>query len=658
MKQTSQLIKTAALLLLLMLIGLVYLPGLPGGFYFDDYPNIVHNPGLNLASLDWDSLRRAAYSSNAGPLKRPIPMVTFALNHYFSGLDPFGYKLTNLAIHLFNTCLVFLLSLRLLQLISNRMQPAFSAQALWKIAFFAALFWGLHPLNMTSVLFVVQRMNSMAATFSLLALISYLYTRPNLALGKKWLAMMLASTTFFGLLAIYSKENALLLPLFLLLLEYTVFNQGDNTPRYWLITRKAVLALVVAGACGLLAHHLLLSDWATRAYVSRSFTLQERVLTEGRALWQYWNFILLPDSRDMGLYLDDFPVSTSLMVPASTLPALIGHAVAIAIALWMRNKHPVLSFGILWFYIGHLLESTIFPLEIIFEHRNYFPMVGPVIAAIYYVFIGIEASSRKLKAILLPCCLIFIALLGVQTAIRSAQFGDPWGFPFHEAKNHPYSTRANFFAGKICGELMVEFPDKKQQYFDCAVYHFKRSAQVNRSVTEPLIALAAVHVNGSYAVPADLIKELTRRLRSEPLGKDGAYLAKGLFELGRGNDNSIDDNTVDALFKAGLSNPSLFAENKAHFFVSYGLFKCDVMNQCEIGLEQFKQATKFSKSAQFQIVLGTYQLRLGKLADLKKTIELAEARDTLGYFKSGIASLKKNRLLYIQVMEPSTSPRP
>lgn len=648
MTQINILKRIALLLLLLISTAVAYWPGLSGGFYFDDYPNIIHNRGIELATLDFDGLRRAAFSSNAGPLQRPIPMVSFAINHHFSGTNPLDYKITNLAIHMANTGLVFIFTLLLARQASRKSTNAHSSSKNWLIALFVAAFWGLHPVNLTSVLYVVQRMNSLAGTFSLLALIGFLYARPHLHKGLRWLVLLLVSFISFGLMAVYSKENAFLLPVFALLLEYTLFKSAAETPRYWQFARRLGLLILIAVTGWWLIQHLLLSNWATQAYLPRPFTMKERLLTEVRILWQYWAFILLPNIRDMGLYLDDFPISTNLLNPITTLPALLGHVAVIVIALLNLKTRPIASLGLLWFYVGHTLESTLFPLELMYEHRNYIPMIGPVFALTYYGAAGLSISSQKLRRVLLPCCVVLIILLGSMTSNRSFQFGDAWGFPFFEAKNHPYSTRSNFFAGKICGELMTKFPDKKDQYFKCAVHYMTRSIQVNPYVTEPLIALAQIHVNARYRIPENVINELGDRLKNQALGNDGAYLAKGLLELGLVKNEFIKDESVNTLFLAGISNTSLHSTNRAHFLVSYGLFLCDVVNKCEDGLNYFKEATEISSSPQFPIILATYQLRMGKRNELQKTIELAELRDKYGYFKDNIRSLNKNRMLYFQ----------
>ena len=94
----------------MLLTIIIYWPGLRGGFIFDDYPNIVDNTGVQPHHASVPSLVNAALSSPASDFKRPLASLSFALNYLAGGLDPFGWKLTNLFIHLLNGLLVFVLA--------------------------------------------------------------------------------------------------------------------------------------------------------------------------------------------------------------------------------------------------------------------------------------------------------------------------------------------------------------------------------------------------------------------------------------------------------------------------------------------------------------------------------------------------------------------
>ena len=127
--------RLSAIAAIIVLGWLVYLPGLPGNFIFDDYLNIVQNPAVHAQTLDAQSLRWAAGSSKAGPLKRPLSMVSFAFNFYFGGLNPLGYKLVNVSIHVLNGILIFFV----LGLLLKGLQPGIPAAGRRLIALASAL---------------------------------------------------------------------------------------------------------------------------------------------------------------------------------------------------------------------------------------------------------------------------------------------------------------------------------------------------------------------------------------------------------------------------------------------------------------------------------------------------------------------------------------
>ena len=98
-----------------VLTAVIYLPGLAGDYMFDDHPNLLENKRLQLDSLDIESLQGAAYSSDAGVLRRPVSMTSFALNRYFFGVAPYSYKAVNLIIHLLTGLGLFLFGRLLLR---------------------------------------------------------------------------------------------------------------------------------------------------------------------------------------------------------------------------------------------------------------------------------------------------------------------------------------------------------------------------------------------------------------------------------------------------------------------------------------------------------------------------------------------------------------
>ncbi|MDR3053780.1 MAG: hypothetical protein LBU53_00005, partial [Zoogloeaceae bacterium] len=202
------------LILLLTLVFLLYAPGLTGDYVFDDTTNITKNEKIAIESLEIKTLNAAFWSGSAGPLGRPLSMLSFALNHYFTGFDPYFFKLTNLVVHLVNVVLVFWLVHALLRALPARETCGGNAHPIrfpFYGALLAAALWGLHPLNLTSVLYVVQRMTSLATLFGLFALALYAAWRSSprhfspFQNGLTGLAILLCLIA-----SVFSKESGLL----------------------------------------------------------------------------------------------------------------------------------------------------------------------------------------------------------------------------------------------------------------------------------------------------------------------------------------------------------------------------------------------------------------------------------------------------------------
>ena len=153
-------------MLVCALTAAIYLPGLSGDYIFDDLPNLLNNKRLQLDTLDMESLQGAALSSGAGTLRRPISMASFALNRYFFGVSPYSYKTVNLIIHLLTGLSLYLLSRLLVKAYRTSHKSDLSdAAAAWLPVVVSGL-WLVHPLNLTSVLYIVQRMTSLATLFT------------------------------------------------------------------------------------------------------------------------------------------------------------------------------------------------------------------------------------------------------------------------------------------------------------------------------------------------------------------------------------------------------------------------------------------------------------------------------------------------------------
>lgn len=531
----------------------LYLPNLRGEFIFDDSSTIVDNEHVHVTSLHPYVWLNAMLLNATGPLKRPLAFASFALNYYLTGLEPFYFKLFNLALHLLCGLLVWVLCRRLLIKLADRATARFAAAATTAI-------WLLHPLQLTVVLYAVQRMTSMMALFCLAGMICYVSGRERLGRGKAGGAARIAIAFLVcAPLAVLSKENGALLPLYLLLIEVFFFRDRlASLPRRVLlgVFTATVLVPIMLGAAWLAWQWDTLNQGVYRSYDYGPLT---RLFTEARILWQYLQMILMPDSRWFTLYHDDISLSWGLLEPWTTLPAVLGIA-GIAVVAWLvRRRAPVAGFGIAFFLAGHLLESTVLPLELVFEHRNYLPALGPLLVLCHYLpHPGLMPRWQPLRwAILL--------ILAVSCALITWPRADAWGrgMPYlqqYELSHNPYSYRAHRTLGKFHGHIAMREEDtaSREKHYQLALYHLSYCTE---EVADPVDCLLYGHRlrwTLQRIVPPSLFADARRHLGSTRLTVETQNEINYLLDHCNhmvSDDCPIPLEQVDQLLAALIDNP-------------------------------------------------------------------------------------------------------
>jgi hypothetical protein len=373
---------TYLMLFIAMLVtAMVYWPGLSGSFLFDDYPNILDNPGVQPRDASLASLVRAALSSPSSEFSRPLSSLSFAANYLTTGLNPYWMKLTNLVIHLLNGLLVFFLASALLEsatdmtATSNGFSAVPEATSIHahsgSIALLIAASWMLLPINLTAVLYIVQRMESLANLFVLIGLIGYVAARRRMlsnrdlspatsgapGWGDFWLcAASITLPTAFGLLA---KETAVMLPFYALLIECFLYgfrvanlvypkSADPISSKATRVFDRRLLALYffvlaipfIAGAVLLLPSLLQPDLWNTR-----NFTLSTRLLSEARIVIDYVFWTVLPTPHALSFYHDNFNVSSGVLAPWTTLASLLALAGFVVLTWWLRQRLPLTALG-------------------------------------------------------------------------------------------------------------------------------------------------------------------------------------------------------------------------------------------------------------------------------------------------------------------------
>ncbi|MDP3858333.1 MAG: tetratricopeptide repeat protein [Stagnimonas sp.] len=502
------------LLAALLTLGL-YSLGLSGPFLFDDRSSIVLNPAVQPEHLDAQSLAAAWSGNRSGPLGRPIASLSFALDFALAGeLKPYGYKVTNTVLHVLCGMALFGFLNALLRAgsLAGTLPDSLRSRAR-AVAALATALWLLHPLHVSTVLYVVQRMAVLAALFGFLGLWAYANGRYRQLQGQSGWTGILLAMPLMTVAAALSKENGLLTPLLCLVCEACFFRLQAQTQGIRRALRGGALLLIaLAGSAAILWGSAIWSA-VLNGFADRPFDLQTRLLTEARVLCWYLQLLVVPNLAEMNLYHDDIPLSTAFDTPPITMLALAALAAMVASALIFRKRAALYSFAVLFFFVGHLLESSVVALELVFEHRNYAPSAGLALLAAGLIF-QLAASRRRLAAGLAVAMLLLFSIL---LAERSRLFSDDFLLLKHSLQYHPRSVRTQLWAGDVY-KLMAEraAPRDVARLRDLANGHYLRAAALDPSET---IGLFEVLIRSyQQGQPPDQAHrdELFRRLREEP----------------------------------------------------------------------------------------------------------------------------------------------
>jgi tetratricopeptide (TPR) repeat protein len=348
-----------------------YRPGLTGAFVFDDFVNLpvlgYYGPVDN-----WTAFWLYLTSGSADPTGRPLAMLSFLLDANDWPADPYAFKRTGVLLHLLNGALLTWLLLKIGRA-GGIARPAAAAVL-------GAALWLLHPFLVSTTLYVVQRETILAASFVLLGLLGYVAAREQVARGRRS-GVWFAAIAILGctLLATLCKANGALLPLLALIVEFFVLAPREpviHPATQHRFARMRRLTLVLPAL--LMAAFLAYKSWS--GFVQgvpaiRSWTLGERLLTEARILVGYLSSLWLPHAYSPGLFNDSTGVSSGLLSPPTTLACIFTIAALLAAAWRWRKRHAAVAAAIFFFFAGHLLESSVVPLELYFEHRNYLPSI-------------------------------------------------------------------------------------------------------------------------------------------------------------------------------------------------------------------------------------------------------------------------------------------
>lgn len=609
----------------------VYWPGLSGPMLFDDFPQLGqffhHAPdhAMALGEVLW---------SNSGPLGRPVSMFTFWANSVLTPDDLAAWKLTNLIIHVLCGLLASLLAIKLFTITSrsNGIESRY-------LGIFVGTVWLLHPLQVSTVLYTVQRMTELAALFTFAGLYAFVLARSDQTASLRRAIAGLLALSIATVLAVFSKENGLLLPFLALAVELVLFrgaggNDASRAVKYYF---GSICLLTFCTAIVVLTLH---PHFLSAGYAFRDFTLTQRLLSEPRILFDYLWMLVFPAPGHMGFFHDDIALSTGLLHPVTTLLSLLGLAALIISAWFARKRFPLYTLGAAIFLIGQSMESSFIALEPMFEHRNYLPCFG--------VFLGItdviaSLLSRRERYLRTTLASLAVLVLMILLSVRVMHWSSGLSFYTAAVKAHPNSE------GAVSGLAQVYLDaDRPELALQALSRHESLGTQLQRAYIE-------CKMHGS--VPDTQLEALI----SQPMGYLDSYPVTGLTTLGAmGIQNQC--KFSDALYSRLIDSAATMRDtgpNLRYMLYIYSGYYHQRMQQLDAAVAAMQAAHRMTPDTPVPLILSArWYLEAGDPAQAEIQLDKASKIDNRyrAGFGDDIAQLR-NQIRKTTGKSPDTAPR-
>lgn len=408
-------------------------------WHFDDIPNIIKNSKIHILDLSWAHIKEISLGLRQDHVSRPVAYLSFAVNYYFGGLNVFGYHLVNFLIHFLSSVFLFLFVFNTLKL--PLLKEKYQNYA-YSIALLSTVLWAVHPIHVTSVTYIVQRMASMAGLFYIMSMYFYLKFRTTPSSSKYASAF---ACVVFGLLALGTKENSAMLPISIFL--YDLFLIQGLT---WSNVKRNIFLCLIAMII-VIGYAFIFSDissiFSISGYKHRPFTMIERLLTEPRVILFYISLLLYPLSSRFAL-IHDFDISKSIFDPWTTVLSFTAIAFIVFVSLAKSKKWPLFAFCVIFFFINHFIEGSFIPLEIIYEHRNYVPSMLFFVPIVVAVILFLDSFRQRKIAFYstIAALTLIISMLSVTTYLQNYTMKNEITLWTDNVKKSPrlYNVRENY----------------------------------------------------------------------------------------------------------------------------------------------------------------------------------------------------------------------
>jgi hypothetical protein len=454
--------------------------------------------------------------------------------------------------------------------------------------------WLLLPINLTAVLYVVQRMESMANVFVLLGLLGYVTARRHMlmpatvskinaaARNDGAFVLCVASIVLCTAAGALAKETAVMLPLYAWLIEWTLFRfrtatdtLGNLGARHdWRMTALFLIVLLLPMLVGL--GWLLPGLMKPETWATRDFTLGTRLLSEARIVVDYIGWSLVPTPAALSFYHDDFAISTGLLTPWTTLASLLTLALLIWLAIAMRTRRPLVTLGITLFLGCQLLTATVLPLELIYEHRNYFASFGLLLAIVPLLTVPTHSSrSSWLRHGLLASLMLWWAALTGTTAYA---WGDQLRLAQELAARGPASPRAQYELGRTY--IIYSHNDPASPDTRLAYAPLEKASSLPGSSILPQQALIFMNSRMHLPLKDAWWDSMIAKLKARPPGVQDESSLSVLTQCARDEQCDLPTDRMHAAFEAAMAHSHV----SARLMSTYADYAWNVLDDHAAGL--------------------------------------------------------------------------
>jgi hypothetical protein len=394
--------------------------------------------------------------------------------------------------------------------------------------------------------------------------------------------------------------------------------------------------------------------------------MRTRLLSETRIVVDYISWTLLPTPSALSFYHDDFRISTGLLTPWTTLTSIVFLGALVALMVWLRKRQPLAALGIGLFLGCQLLTGTIIPLELIYEHRNYFASFGLLLTVIPWLMapsnsrgktadlmsahtesdeIGTGTNTSKPTSALisgLPMALPRYALLTglllcwtTLTALTAYAWGNPLRLAEDLASRAPQSPRAEYELGRTY--IIYSHYDPSSPFTALAYPPLERAAKLPDSSILPEQAL--IFMNSRMHLP---LKEawwdsMINKLKARKPGIQDESSLAALTQCVREQRCALPEQRMIQVFLAALAHP----KPSARLLATYGDYAWNVLDDHVLGLQMIKDAvSKQPVEPAYQITLIRMLAAQGEKVEAEAAIKRLESLNIGGRLDNSLSGLR------------------